>query len=94
MKPGQKVVCIDDKNQKKDFIRNIDYVVELEIYTVRGITMTPDEDGIYGLFLEEVVGGYEMGVEIGYKQSRFRLVDYNFGENILSNIEELELIES
>lgn len=90
---GQKIVCIDDKNQS-DFNTPCACVIEGEIYTIRGF-----RPGTGGLYLEEIkledLGG---GLERGFLRSRFREIDMRFGEEVLGRImeeineEELETI--
>ena len=90
---GQKIVCIDDKNQH-DFQAQCPCVTEGETYSIRGFR--PGTGGIYlvEIKLEDVVPG----IERGFLRSRFREIDMRFGEEVLEIIvqiieeEELETV--
>jgi hypothetical protein len=87
----EKVVCVDNE-PNRDFILarliglNVVQLVKDEIYTVRGLT----KDG--GVLLVEVINpaapGHPHPYERGYAPWRFRKIDYSFGEELCSSLEE------
>lgn len=78
MKPGVKVICINDHHQDK----GTPCVVKGEIYTIRGIS--PATGGLYlaGITLDFI----RPGLERAFLRSRFREIDEQFGEKVLEKI--------
>lgn len=70
-KPGEKIVCVDNKGAQE--------LVEKEIYTVRNIGKCT-HTGEYGIVLEE------MNHDEGYYFWRFRKLDHQFTEDLLRNL--------
>lgn len=80
-KVTQKVVCVDNS-----FGQIACNLIKDEIYTIREIC-GPYHDGNYGFFLHEVKTVNYNG-EWTYCSSRFRPVDYTFGEKLAEEIQE------
>ena len=99
MKIGDKVVCIDDCGKSKwgPVCDRLGYKctwpVKDEIYTIRNIR----HDG-FSIVLEEIVNplwefretftGKVVYAEAHFHVRHFRLVDYTFGEKVISEINE------
>ena len=78
MKIGQRVICIDDKNQ----IGPGENVIEGEIYYIRGLS--PITTGVYveNIHLPLVTPS----VEQAFFRRRFRPIDEDFAEAVLKKI--------
>lgn len=93
--PGEKVVCINDKNFD---VRLYAYhlPVEEKTYTVRAVIWAPSI-GRYGILLEEIVNrpleGKDGGFEPFFNEERFRKIDEidSLLTNILEDVKEEEL---
>ena len=93
-KIGQKVVCINDRNQINDTILGtLNPVKKDYIYTIRKINNTG------GLMFEEFIQGYHFsGEEAGFKSSRFKPLQNDWVEYLLcklmSEVEADELVSA
>lgn len=82
MYTGQRVLCIDDRNQMAGCGPD---VKEGEVYIIRGFSKVTTGLYLEGMYLDEI----EPGVERAYLRRRFRPVDEdNFVEELLARIEE------
>jgi hypothetical protein len=87
---GQKVVCVDSRFHRPS-ARGINRPIEGEIYHIRSI-IPADFEGPVSLLLIEIVnpkGSYWR--EPSFLASRFRPIDYSFGEEKCAELEK-ELI--
>ena len=89
-KIGEKIICINDSPAyQEELIGIIGDLVLNEIYTIREFIYT--KDGI-GLALEEIVNPIirflDRLSEPAYDPARFRKLDYQFAEDLLSQIKE------
>lgn len=97
IKIGNKIVCVRPVTRRIG-IDPLDYKgpVVGEIYTVRDIL---ENNGRVGIRLEEIINRphlYDVGMaECAFIIEAFREVDYSFGEEVCSNVEQevLELQE-
>lgn len=80
MKPGQKLVCIDDNWQLRKNMPGMPYPKEGEIYTFDGST------DIF-IYLKEFTFLTFDEVRIAFNPSHFRPVDETFGEDVCTNLE-------
>jgi hypothetical protein len=88
-KVGEKVVCIDSRVNDYRFIElGLIYPIKNEIYTIRKIFTSIS--GNVTFYLEEIinvpmntVAGF---IEVGFKSSRFRKLDHQFGEDVIADI--------
>lgn len=93
---GSKVVCITKLTPRHDDPKDVKYPIVRQIYTVREITTL---NNLTGLRLIEIVNKavhYRDGfLEVAFTLKAFREVDYSFGEEVCSNVEQevLELQE-
>jgi predicted hydrocarbon binding protein len=90
-KVGQRVVCVDDKDQPQYFSS---FLVEGNIYIIRKIDFCHTSNRL-GVYVEGITGILtKMGKEIGFKASRFRpLTDRDanvssFLTNLLNSVKE------
>lgn len=84
MKIGQKVICINDKNQN-DYRVPSPCVVKGQIYTIRGFR--PSTGGVY---LNEIkLEILYTGEERGFYRYRFCVIDEHYGDELLKQIEEI-----
>ena len=93
-KIGQKVVCINDKNQvNSSIIGKLNPVKKDYIYTIRKI------DSVGGLIFNEFIQGYYYdGEEAGFNQSRFKPLQDTWVDELLcrlmSEVEVDELVSA
>jgi hypothetical protein len=93
-KVGQKVVCINDKNQvNKAIIGSLNPVKKDYIYTIRKIN---SYDGL--IFEEFIRGFYYTGEEAGFAPNRFKPLEDNWVDELLckimSDVEAAELVSA
>lgn len=89
-KVGDRVVCIDSAYQKKDYwlSEGFKFPVEGECYTIRDFTPSGNAIRLIEINNSHMSHRTNKGLESGFKIYRFRKLDYDFVEEVISNLKE------